>query len=195
MYAVSTRGQLLRARGELALWRGDTSDARAALLGAISACGDSLKETDTRGLEGRSLEILGAVEHYDGKTTEASTSFILAAVIFRKLGLSAQVTRAVASLAAAVDDGTAELLLQATLPPLQRLAMLRALGDSLLCSARIAQRLEQARTARHRAHSALGHFEETKDRRGTERANNQLFAGTRVTEVGRCHVHSCPILA
>ncbi|KZV90900.1 hypothetical protein EXIGLDRAFT_837477 [Exidia glandulosa HHB12029] len=169
-HAAYGRGQILRAQGELSLWRGDVADARAALLGAVFACRETTAN-DARGLWGRSLEILGSVEEADGRAHDALTCYLIASVLFRKLGWTPQVTRTLASMAAVVDDETAELLLQATLLPLQRYAFLRVLGNALLCSARVAQRRSTLGAARHRALSALRHFESAQDERGMGRAN------------------------
>ncbi|KZV99122.1 hypothetical protein EXIGLDRAFT_762888 [Exidia glandulosa HHB12029] len=166
---IYSGGQLLRVHGEIALWRGDLSEARVVLRGALAACRES-KETDTKALEARCLELSGNVEQSDGQPSAAATYFLTAACIYRKLGVGPQIARVVAALANVVDDAPAESLLQAVLLPLMRYSMLRVLGDALLCSAQLALQREQRLLAQHRARSALKHFESTNDQRGIERA-------------------------
>lgn len=165
---------LLQLKGELALWRGDLPDARAAFMGAASAARTRerirLPVEEMIYIEAEQHELLGQVAQAEGDAHSALTSFLVAALIFRKQSAQLSTVPALSRLAQVLSDDAAEVLLGAVMLPLLRYGFRPMLGHALLHSASIARRRAQRSAARHRALRSIHHFEDTGYQRGLTRA-------------------------
>ncbi|EJD53480.1 hypothetical protein AURDEDRAFT_179946 [Auricularia subglabra TFB-10046 SS5] len=161
---------LLRAKAELALFRGDTDAAGEFLDAAVLAVRELYGEwgrEDVLPCDAATFQIRGKVDVAERRFDDARNCFVIVAIIRRMFPIST-VAIPLCMLAEIVDDETASILIDALMLPLQRFGWQLLLGDMLLHSARIARRQGEARTAAHRASRALHHYTQTKSKRGLE---------------------------
>lgn len=174
-----SRCELLRAHGELALYRGDVVEARAALLAARaeSLGNDPVAVPEyMRYLYAGVLEYLGKAALLDQRIEDARNDLLCSAILFSKLDYRTPTVISLCSLVQAVDDDVAAPLLAAIMLPVHRFGYRRLAGELLLHSANLASRQGRARLAAHRALGAAAYFEGTDDARGRHRASAFLDA-------------------
>ncbi|EJD36518.1 hypothetical protein AURDEDRAFT_174385 [Auricularia subglabra TFB-10046 SS5] len=140
------RGLLLHARGALAKWQGDRSEARLALRSALLTLSqrDSLRGPEEM-LEFQAgvLETLAEVDLLDGDIRAAHDRLLVAALINRKCEQGPSVVRDLSQLARAMPDDAALTLLDATRDALRSLGHVRDLAASLEYSAAISREIAQ----------------------------------------------------
>ncbi|EJD47499.1 hypothetical protein AURDEDRAFT_163367 [Auricularia subglabra TFB-10046 SS5] len=173
--STAMQAKILRARGYLAFALGDLAGARALLVAsrAVSGARDISEPPEFMlNAVASTTDALCEVEIADGRSEEAFTLAVSAAVLFRKANNSISTVNSLLLLAEVVDDDLAALLLQTVTLPLYRMGHVRGLAISLLRSAVIAQNQSNWRLARHRALNALKRFGDVRDERRVRVATN-----------------------
>lgn len=167
-YSASEKSHILRARGALALYRGDLTEGRALLQAGLvySRRQDHICAAITMlQSEAAILGTLSELECAEHRILQAVILAITSAAIFRKTGDSYSTLWSLLMLAEAVDDKFAEQLLASIMLPFLRTDSNIGLAYALLRSAIIAKHRGQPELAKRRVQNALEHMGEVKNER------------------------------
>ncbi|KZV95058.1 hypothetical protein EXIGLDRAFT_834534 [Exidia glandulosa HHB12029] len=167
---IYERGRVLQSQGQLAFAENRLNDARTLLRMAITLTrSHDYRANITTQLEADVWEVLGQVQQHGHMCEDALSSFVVAALLRRRIGQAVTCVRALARLAQVVDDDeTSKMWLVVVTLPLQRYGCRTVLAECLAHSGTIAARQGTIATARHRWESAMRHFVDMKDSRGME---------------------------
>ncbi|KZW00746.1 hypothetical protein EXIGLDRAFT_830624 [Exidia glandulosa HHB12029] len=172
---VYERGCVLLSRGQLAFAQDRLDDATILLRMAVALTrAPNYYPIMVTQLEADVWEVFGQMQQHRDLPQDALSSFVVAALLRRRIGYTLLLVRALTRLAQVVDDDTSEVLLGAIMLPLQRFGCRALLGECLIHSGKIAARQGYMTTARHRWGCALKHFEAMKASRSIERSRALL---------------------
>ncbi|EJD47480.1 hypothetical protein AURDEDRAFT_163348 [Auricularia subglabra TFB-10046 SS5] len=138
----SSHCRILYTQAVVAQLSGDLTEARTLLSAALIV---ARREHPTkhpaymRHVEANLVEALGEVEADDGNKEKAVTLAITGSALHRTSAASVEPVHCLVLLAEAVDDSTAQSIIDAVLPALQRIGSVYGIAKSLVCSATIAQ--------------------------------------------------------
>ncbi|EJD46537.1 hypothetical protein AURDEDRAFT_136851 [Auricularia subglabra TFB-10046 SS5] len=160
------RTWLLCSRAEIELYHGHGSEG-GALLSAVRQAWNDPKCSEVhevvQQIDAFVLQMQGRAQQAAGDATDALSSFVVSALLWRKFESCTDVVRALSQLMEVVEDDTADVLGEALLLPLHRFGYRPVLGNVLLRLAEVASRRNDLASARLRGRRALTYLDRISD--------------------------------